>query len=87
MVVNYVTKKVETVAPADNKSQSVVKFVKKNIFTRFGIPHAVFNDYGVHFDNSQFRTLLAKYGVKFRMDAAYHPQTRSQVEVFNRKIK
>lgn len=64
-----------------------MKFLKKNIFTRFGVPRLIISDGGSHFVNKNFENLLAKYGVHNRDGTPYHPQTSGQVEVSNREIK
>ena len=87
VAVDYVSKWVEAIATKTNDKHEVLKFVKNNIFSRFGIPRAIISDNGTHFKNSTFRTLLAKYGVDFRLSTPYHPQTCGQVEVSNRQIK
>ncbi|RVW28485.1 Pro-Pol polyprotein [Vitis vinifera] len=63
------------------------KFLKENIFSRFGVPKAIISDEGTHFCNKPFETLLAKYGVKHKVTTPYHPQTSRQVELANREIK
>jgi len=65
----------------------VIKFLKKNIFTRFGTPRAIISDGEKHFCNHQFKTLLLKYGVKQHVTTPYHSQTSGQVEVFNKELK
>ncbi|RVW52136.1 Retrovirus-related Pol polyprotein from transposon 17.6 [Vitis vinifera] len=65
----------------------VLKFLKENIFSRFGVPKAIISDGGTHFCNKPFETLLAKYGVKHKVATPYHPQTSGQVELANREIK
>ncbi|RVW58204.1 Gag-Pol polyprotein [Vitis vinifera] len=65
----------------------VLKFLKENIFSRFGVPKAIISDGGTHFCNRPFETLLAKYGVKHKVATPYHPQTSGQVELANREIK
>ncbi|RVW98094.1 Pro-Pol polyprotein [Vitis vinifera] len=65
----------------------VLKFLKENIFSRFGVPKAIISDGGTHFCNKPFETLLAKYGVKHKVATPYHPQTSEQVELANREIK
>ena len=65
----------------------VLKFLKENIFSRFGVPTAIISDGGTHFCNKPFETLLAKYGVKHKVATPYHPQNFEQVELANRKIK
>ena len=64
-----------------------LKFVKKNIFSRFRVPKAIISDRGSHFCNKPFESLLTKYGVKHKVATHYHPRTISQVELANREIK
>ncbi|XP_015168557.1 uncharacterized protein [Solanum tuberosum] len=88
VVVDYVSKWVETVALPENDSKSVAGFLKKNIFSRFGTPRDIISDGGSHFCNKVFSELLAKYGVKqHKVATPYHPHTNGQVEVSNREIK
>nr|XP_009776419.1 PREDICTED: uncharacterized protein LOC104226198 [Nicotiana sylvestris] len=72
---------------ADFANYLACGFVKKNIFTRFGIPRAIISDGGTHFYNIAFEKLLAKYDVRHKVATPYHPQTSGQVEVSNREIK
>ena len=66
LAVNYITKWVEVIASPINDSRVVAKFLKRNIFTRFGVPRAIINDGGTHFCNKQMEQLLKKYGVTHR---------------------
>ncbi|RVW29443.1 Gag-Pol polyprotein [Vitis vinifera] len=70
-----------------NDHRVVLKFLKENIFLRFGVPKAIISDGGTHFCNKPFETLLSKYGVKHKVATPYHPQTFGQVELANREIK
>ncbi|XP_022865510.1 uncharacterized protein LOC111385359 [Olea europaea var. sylvestris] len=87
VAVDYVSKWVEAVALPTNDSKTVIGFLKKYIFTRYGTPRAIISDGGKHFCNRQFEQLLNKYGVKYRVATPYHPQTSGQVEVSNRQLK
>ena len=87
VAVDYVSKWIEAVAIMTNDHKVVMKFVKTNIFSRFGCPRAIIGDGGSHFTNSQFRALLHKFGITHKLVTPYHPQTSGQVEVYNRKIK
>ncbi|RVW58665.1 putative mitochondrial protein, partial [Vitis vinifera] len=49
----------------------VLKFLKENIFSRFGVPKAIISDGGTHFCNKPFETLLAKYGNSLQ-DYSWH---------------
>ncbi|XP_070039634.1 uncharacterized protein [Nicotiana tomentosiformis] len=61
VAVDYVSKWVETIALPNNEARSVLAFLKKNIFTRFGTPRAIISNGGLHFCNKAFDTLLTKY--------------------------
>ena len=65
----------------------VLKFLKENIFSRFGVPKAIISDGGSHFGSKPFESLLTKYGVKPKIATPYHLQTSGQVELANREIK
>ncbi|RVW25016.1 Gag-Pol polyprotein [Vitis vinifera] len=85
--VDYVSKWVEAIPCRSNDHKVVLKFLKENIFSRFGVSKAIISDGGTHFFNKPFETLLAKYGVKHKVATPYHPQTSGQVELANREIK
>ena len=63
----YVSKWVEAVATKSNDHSVVIKFLKYNIFSRFGIPRAIISDGGSHFCNHVFEKLCKKYGVSHRI--------------------
>ena len=65
----------------------MLKFLKANIFSRFGVPKAIISDGGSHFCNNPFENLMTKYGVKHKVATPSHPQTSGQVELANREIK
>ncbi|KAL0355395.1 UNVERIFIED_CONTAM: hypothetical protein Sradi_3986400 [Sesamum radiatum] len=85
--VDYVSKWVEAKATRTNDAKTVVDFVKTNIFSRFSMPRAIISDRGTHFCNKVVDALLKNYNITHRISTAYHPQTNSQAEVFNREIK
>ncbi|KAJ9536230.1 hypothetical protein OSB04_un000596 [Centaurea solstitialis] len=87
VAVNYVSKWVEAVACHSNDANTVVKFLHKNIFTRFGTPRALISDEGTHFVNKIMSAVLAKYDIHHRVATAYHPQTNGLAELSNREIK
>ena len=75
MAVDYVSKWEEAVPLPANNAKGVLSFLKKNIFTRHGVPRAIISDGGSHFCNKQFSFLLTKYGVRHKVSTPYHPQT------------
>ena len=81
------SKWVEEIPCKANDHKVVLKFLKKNIFSRFGVPKAIISDGGSHFSNKPYKPILAKYGVKHKMATPYNPQTNGQVELANKEIK
>ena len=68
-------------------SRTVIKFLKKNIFSRFRVSKPLVSDGGSHFCNKALDHLLDKYGIHDRTSTPYHPQSNGLAEVSNREIK
>ena len=81
VVVDYVSKWVEAVATPHNDAKIVVKFLKKYIFSRFGVPRILISDGGTHLCNNQLQKVLKQYNVTHKVASPYHPQTNGQAEV------
>ncbi|XP_015947233.1 uncharacterized protein LOC107472202 [Arachis duranensis] len=58
-----------------------MNFLRRNIFSRFGVPRALISDGGSHFCNRPLEALLMRYGVKHKVATPYHPQTSGQIEL------
>ena len=87
MGVDYVSKWVKAIPCARADAKTVVTFLKKNIFSRFGTPRVLISDGGSHFCNAQLKKVLEHYGVRHKIASPYHPQTNGQAKVSNREIK
>ena len=87
VAVDYVSKWVEAIPCKNNDHKTVLKFLKQNILTRFGVPRALISDGGTHFCNKPFENLMKQYGIIHKVSTPYHPQTSGQVELANREIK
>jgi len=87
VAVDYVLKWIEAIPSRNNDHKTMIKFLKQNILSRFGIPRAMISDGGTHFYNKPFESLMKKYGITHKFATPYHPQTNGQVELANREIK
>ena len=85
--VKYVSKWVEAVPCRAVDHRVVLKFLKENIFSRFGVPKAIISDGGSHLCNKPFESFLAKYGFNHKVATPYHPQTSGKVKLDNREIE
>lgn len=80
LVVDYVSMWVKAIATSTNDAYVVVKFLKKKIFSRFGMPHAIISDEGAYFCNKLIKAVLENYGVRHDVALEYHPQLNSQAK-------
>ena len=87
LAVDYVSKWVEATTCPKNDANTIVRFLQRNIFSRFGTPRTIISDGGSHFANKVFEKLMNRYGIKHIMSLAYHSQTNGQAEISNREIK
>lgn len=71
--VDYVSKWIEAIPCKNNDRKIVFKFLKENIFSRFGIPRVIISDGGLHFCNRPFENLMKKYGITHKVSTPYHP--------------
>ncbi|XP_057734275.1 uncharacterized protein LOC130949624 [Arachis stenosperma] len=87
VVVDYVSRWVEAIATATNDNKVVISFLRRNIFSRFGVPRALISNRGSHFCNKQLEALLLRYGVKHKVVTPYHLQSNGQAEISKRELK
>ena len=73
VAVDYVSKWVEAIATPKDDARVVIRFLKKNILSRFGVPRALISDGGKHFYNNQLKKVLEHYNVKHKVATPYHP--------------
>ena len=84
LVVDYVSTWIEAIGTTKDDGKTVQNFLKRYIFTRFGVPKALISDGGSHFCNKALESMLSKYGVHHKVTTAYHPQVNGQAKVLNR---
>ena len=87
LVVDYVSKWVESIACLRNDANIVVGFIQRNILSRIGAPRTIISNEGSNFANKLFEKLMNIYGVIHVMGLAYHPQLNGQAEISNKEIK
>ena len=63
LAMDYVCKWMEATACPKNDAITVVRFIQRNILSRFGAPKTIINDEGSHFENNIFSKLMSRYGI------------------------
>lgn len=64
----------------------MIKFMWKNIVTRFGIPKILISDNRLQFAENLFRDWCTDKGIKQRFTSVAYPQANGQTEVSNRTL-
>ncbi|GAU47765.1 hypothetical protein TSUD_193020 [Trifolium subterraneum] len=84
--VDYFTKWIEAEPLAKISAPHILRFFKRNVLARFGIPQVVVTDNGTQFTNKKFQEFLATIGTTQHFTSVEHPQTNGQAEAANRVI-
>ena len=86
VAIDYFTKWVEAASYARLTSLGVASFIISHIICRYGVPHELILDKGVHF-RAEVDTLMQRYGIRHHRSSAYRSQTNGAVEAANKNIK
>ena len=86
VAIDYFTKWVEATSYAKLNAAKVATFIRSHIICRYGVPHELISDRGVHF-RGEVDTLLQRYGIQHHRSSAYRSQTNGAVEAANKNIK
>ena len=86
VAIDHFTKWVEAAPYARLTMAKVTKFIRSHIIYRYGIPHELIYDRGVHF-RGEVDSLIQEYGNQHRISSTYGPQTNGTVEDANKNIK
>jgi len=70
---DYLTKWAETKAIKAATEEKVAKFLRENIFYKFGYPRELVTDQGSEFIYSMIEELLKHRKIKHRTSTPYHP--------------
>ncbi|RVW79267.1 Pol polyprotein [Vitis vinifera] len=86
VAIDYFTKWVEAASYARLTADKVAKFIRSHIIFRYGVPHELISNRGVHF-RGEMDTLVQEYGIQHHRSSAYRSQTNGVVEAANKNIK
>ena len=86
VAIDYFTKWVEAEPLANIRDKDSIKFVWKNIVTRFGIPKAIISDNGIQFNSKPFMTYCSELRIKNFYSSPAYPQSNGQAKASNKTI-
>jgi len=73
-IIDYSTKWIEAEPLAKIIAKNVLRFFKRNILPRFGVPALVISDNGTQFTNQKFQDYLRNIDIKQSFTSVEHPQ-------------
>ena len=83
---DYFTKWVEAEPLANIRDKDSIKFVWKNIITRFGIPKTIVSDNGTQFTTKPFMKYCSELGIRNVYSSPAYPQSNGQAEASNKTV-
>ena len=86
VAIDYFTKWVEAASYVRLTAARVAKFIRSHIISRYGVPHELISDRGMHF-KGEMDTLIQEYCIQHHKSSAYRPHTNGTVEAANKNIK
>ncbi|KAJ9709389.1 hypothetical protein PVL29_001049 [Vitis rotundifolia] len=86
VTIDYFTKWVEVTSYVRLTLVGVTSLIRSHIICRYGVPHGLILDRGIHF-KAEVDTLLQRYGIQHHRPSMYRPQTNGAVEATNKNIK
>jgi len=87
VAIDYFTKWVEAASYANVTKQVVVRFIKNNIISRYGVPSKIITDNGMNLNNNMMKELCGDFKIEHHNSSPYRPQMNGAVEAANKNIK
>ncbi|RDY06354.1 Pol polyprotein, partial [Mucuna pruriens] len=87
MAIDYFTKWVEAVSYSSVTCSTVVRFIKKDIICRYGLPAHIITDNGTNLNNKMMTELCEQFRIFHHNSTPYRPKMNGAVEATNKNLK
>ena len=87
VAIDYFTKWVETASYANVTRNVVVKFIKKELKCRYGLPNKIISDNATNLNNQMIKELCEEFKIQHHNLSAYSPKMNGVVEAANKNLK
>ena len=87
VMIDYFTKWVEAASYASVTKTVVVKFIKKEIICRYGLPETVISDNARNLNSKMMEDVCSQFKINHHNSAPYRPKMNGAVEAANKNIK
>jgi len=87
VTIDYFTKWVEATSYASVTRSVVVRFIKKEIIRRYGLPKKIITDNDTNLNNKMMREMCEDFKIQHHNSTPYRPKMNGAVEATNKNIK
>ncbi|PKI71945.1 hypothetical protein CRG98_007628 [Punica granatum] len=87
IAIDYFTKWIEAITLTSVTANAVVRFLKRDIIVRYGVPTTLITDNAKNLNNKLIDELCAWFRIQHRNSSPYRPQMNGAVEAANKNIK
>ncbi|XP_027927575.1 uncharacterized protein LOC114184465 [Vigna unguiculata] len=87
VAIDYFTKWVEAASYANVTRKVVVKFIKKELICRYGLPNKIITDNATNLNNQMMRELCEEFKIQHHNSSPYRPKMNGAIEAANKNIK
>jgi len=87
VAIDYFTKWVEATSYSSVTRKVVVKFIKKELICRYGLPNKVIIDNGTNLNNNMMIELCREFKIQHHNSSPYRTKMNGAVEAANKNIK
>ncbi|CAL0323819.1 unnamed protein product [Lupinus luteus] len=87
VAIDYFTKWVEANSYASVTRKVVLKFIKRELVCRYGLPDQIITDNATNLNNKMMTEMCEKFKIKHHTSSPYRPKMNGAVEAANKNIK
>ena len=87
VAINYFTKWVEAASYSSVMRSVVVRFIKKEIICRYGLPRKIITNNATNLNNKMMKEMCEDFKIQHHNSMPYRPKMNGAVEVPNMNIK
>ena len=87
VAIDYFTKWVKAASYASVTKSVVVRFIKREIICRYGLPRNIIMDNGTNLNNKMMGELCKEFKIQYHNSTPYRPKMNGAVEAANKNIK
>jgi len=87
VMINYFTKWVKAASYSSITRSVVVRFIKREIICRYGLPRKIITDNATNLNNKMMKEMCKDFNIQHHNSTPYRPKMNGAIEAANKNIK